>query len=180
MRGYSGTTTAGSASELACFSLSPEDKDTLQRSGNGRDALLLKLIDSPDRLLSAILIANNIANIAIVILSSTLLYRCYDFSAHPVLLFCIETLLITFLLLLFCENLPKIYAHRNTLSFARSVTWFLDITEKLTAPLSWMLVLPMRHILKKRKGYTNEKTNTNTKPYDQIRGGSSGVRAAAL
>ena len=150
-----------SGSELACFSLTPEDKDTLRRSGQRRDNLLLRLTAGPDRLLSAILIANNIANIAIVILSSTLMYRCYDFASHPLLLFFVETILITFLLLLFCENLPKIYARHNTLSFARRMAYFLNFTEKWTAPLSWLLILPMRHLMKHRKPHGGASVSMN-------------------
>ena len=142
---------AVSASELACFSLTPEDKDTLERSGDTRDALLLKLLATPDRLLATILLANNFANIAIVILSSTILYRIYDFEGHPVLLFLIETVLITFLLLLFCENMPKVYARSYSLPFARRMTRFLYVLETAVAPFAWLLAIPMRRLMKNRK-----------------------------
>ncbi|MBO4370108.1 MAG: gliding motility-associated protein GldE [Paludibacteraceae bacterium] len=140
-----------SASELAYFSLSPGDIETLENSNASNDKLILKLRQNPDRLLSTILIANNLVNVSIVILSSYFIYRLFDFEGHPMLLFFVETVLITFLLLLFGENLPKIYAANYTLRFARMSAGFLFVCEKLLWPLSWLLVKPSNHISKLEK-----------------------------
>ena len=143
-----------SASELAYFSLSPADLEQLEDSVSSRDKLILKLRTNPDRLLSTILIANNLVNVAIVILSSYFLYRLFDFEGHPMLLFLVETVLITFLLLLFGENLPKIYASNYTLRFARMSARFLFVCEKLLWPISWLLVKPSNRISRLEKHNT--------------------------
>lgn len=140
-----------SASETAYFSLSPEDLTLLEESDNPKDQLVLKLKASPDKLLSTILIANNIINISFVILSSNLLWRIFDFSQAPLLAFLIETVLITFILLLFGENLSKIYASSYPLRFARFSARILNTLRQLLTPFSWLLIAPTKKVAKLEK-----------------------------
>lgn len=128
-----------SASEIAFFSLSPTDIEHLNQSDSARDKTILAMREDPDKLLATILITNNIVNVAIVILSSTLLMRWFDFSDSPVLAFLVESVLITFVLLLLGENMPKIYASANALKFVRSVAYMLLFLEKIFSPFSWLL-----------------------------------------
>ena len=74
-----------SASEVAYFSLRPEDLEKLKTTKCKKQAALLKLHDMPDKLLSTILVANNTVNITIVLLAAFLSARTFDFSATPVL-----------------------------------------------------------------------------------------------
>lgn len=135
-----------SASELAYFSLGPKDIEALENRNTPTDQLVLKLRESPDRLLSSILIANNLVNVGIVILTSKLMLNLFDFSSRPILAFLVETVLITFILLLFGENMPKIYAANYSLKFVRFAAKPLHIIEKLLYPITWLMVKPAKRV----------------------------------
>lgn len=135
-----------SASELAYFSLRPKDIEALENRNTPTDQLVLKLRESPDRLLSSILIANNLVNVGIVILTSKLMLNLFDFSSRPILAFLVETVLITFILLLFGENMPKIYAANYSLKFVRFAAKPLHIIEKLLYPITWLMVKPAKRV----------------------------------
>lgn len=135
-----------SASELAYFSLRPKDIEALENRNTPTDQLVLKLRESPDRLLSSILIANNLVNVGIVILTSKLMLNLFDFSSRPILAFLVETVLITFILLLFGENMPKIYAANYSLKFVRFAAKPLHIIEKLLYPITWLMVRPAKRV----------------------------------
>lgn len=90
-----------SASEIAYFSLSPDDLEKLKNNKSKKARKVLKLHDSPEKLLSTILIANNTINITIVLLSAFLSLRLFDFSSNPVTGFIVEVVAITFILLFF-------------------------------------------------------------------------------
>jgi len=135
-----------SASELAYFSLRPKDIEALENRNTPTDQLVLKLRESPDRLLSSILITNNLVNVGIVILTSKLMLNLFDFSSRPILAFLVETVLITFILLLFGENMPKIYAANYSLKFVRFAAKPLHIIEKLLYPITWLMVKPAKRV----------------------------------
>lgn len=88
-----------SASEVAFFSLSPQDLDEVNNDKDNRDSKLCALIEQPEYLLATILIANNLVNVSIIILSSYFIGLLFDFSNSPMIGFLIETVVITFLLL---------------------------------------------------------------------------------
>ncbi|MFZ0282770.1 MAG: DUF21 domain-containing protein, partial [Bacteroidales bacterium] len=88
-----------SASEVAYFSLKPEDIEKLKTNKSRKAATVLKLHDIPDKLLSTILVANNTINITIVLLAAFLSARTFDFSSNPLLGFISEAVVITFILL---------------------------------------------------------------------------------
>lgn len=138
-----------SGSEIAFFSLSPAQKDDLEPGKSRRTDSILHLLNMPERLLSTILVANNLVNIAIVILSAWLSNALFDFSGNPVLGFLIQVIAITFLLLLFGEILPKIYATNNAVRFASFMAHPLRFVEKVFRPVSSLLVYSTRAINKR-------------------------------
>ncbi len=129
-----------SGSEVAFFSLSPADRETFRSSKSKSAARVIKLIDTPDRLLSTILVVNNFVNIGIVILSAYISSQIFDFSASPVFGFVLEVVVITFLLLLFGEIIPKVYATQQNLRFASLMAGPLIILDKAFMPISLILI----------------------------------------
>ena len=128
-----------SGSEVAYFSLTPTDMEELQhRKGKG-PATALRLLSKPDRLLSTILVANNIINIAIIILAAFISSRLFDLNNNPILSFILEVVVITFILLLFCEIIPKVLAARSQLKFALMMAPALTFTSRLLKPLASLL-----------------------------------------
>jgi CBS domain containing-hemolysin-like protein len=120
-----------SGSEVAYFSLSPVDKQILEDRDSKNARVVLELIRNPERLLGTILITNNFINIGIVILSSFIMNRLMDFGTSKTLQFLVQVVIVTFVLLLFGEILPKLYANLYASRFARFMAWPLKFFEKL-------------------------------------------------
>ena len=140
-----------SASEIAFFSLSPSDIEELKKSTKKSDKLLLSLREEPDVLLSTLLIFNNLVNVSVVIVSSRLLYFFIDENLSETIKFLIDTVLITFVVLLFGENMPKIYGSNNSLKFARNAAFTLNILKVILYPFSWLLIKPTRRVKRLEK-----------------------------
>jgi putative hemolysin len=140
-----------SGSEVAFFSLKPNNVDNLKHSKSRVSKVIIKLIEEPKKLLGTILVANNFVNVGIVILSSYLTMSLVDFSLSPVWGFVIQVILITFLLLLFGEIIPKVYATHNYLGFARFMALPLFFLSKLFAPVSSFLIYSTSVVDKKVK-----------------------------
>ncbi len=128
-----------SGSEVAYFSLTPNDLEDLQHSRGRRQKTAMKLLAKPDRLLSTILVANNVINIAIIILAAFISSRLFDLSSNPILSFILEVVVITFILLLFCEIIPKVLASRNQLRFAVMMAPALTFASRIFRPLASLL-----------------------------------------
>lgn len=96
-----------SASEVAFFSLTPGDINDIREENAPSDPLIQRLLDRSEYLLAAILIANNFVNVAVVMLCTYGINAIVDFSSAPMLGFILETIVLTFLLLLFGEIMPK-------------------------------------------------------------------------
>lgn len=126
-----------SASEVAFFALTPNDLEKLKEKGHER---VLRLHEKPDSLLSTILITNNFVNVGIVITSTFLINRLFDFSQHPVWGFVIQVILVTFILLLFGEIIPKLYANRAGVRTAIYTARPLTFLSFVFRPLSKLLV----------------------------------------
>ena len=140
-----------SGSEVAYFSLTPGDLEELEHSKKRNGTAALRLLSKPDRLLSTILVANNTINIAIIILAAFISSRLFDLSDNPVLSFIIEVVVITFILLLFCEVMPKVYASKNQLSFALRMAPALIFATKLFRPLTSLLSLSAFFVKRRAK-----------------------------
>ncbi len=141
-----------SGSEVAYFSLTPSDIAGLKRSNRKNDKLLLRLYHQPEMLLGTILVGNNFVNIAIVILSTFLTNRIVDFSRARVLGILVQVVGITFLLLLFGEIMPKIYATQRRIPWARLMARPLQVTWLVFYPLIIMLVKSTSLIKKRLAG----------------------------
>ncbi len=136
-----------SASEIAYFSLTSKDLQDLDEDSL-RDKLVKKLLDRPEHLLGTILISNNLVNVAIVVLCS--IFFSDVVHLHSVTLnFIFQTLLLTILLLLFGEVMPKLYANQKPLNWARKSCVGLSVLCKIFSPLTNLLVRST-HIVKTR------------------------------
>ncbi|MCD8043547.1 MAG: gliding motility-associated protein GldE [Tannerellaceae bacterium] len=129
-----------SASEVAFFSLDPGEINDIREEKNTADPVILSMLSRSEYLLAAILIANNFVNVAIVMLCTYAFHAIFNFLENPLLGFVAETVVLTFLLLLFGEIMPKIYAQNNTLKFTRRSASILNGIEHLCRPLSNVLV----------------------------------------
>jgi gliding motility-associated protein GldE len=140
-----------SASEVAFFSLGPEDLENLKINRDKKSKTVLKLYSNPEKLLSTVLVANNTVNIAIVLLAAFISLRIFDFSSEPVLGFIINVVIITFLLLFFGEVMPKVYASRNHIKMALFMAYPLTLLEKVFKPVTSLLIFSSS-FMKKRTG----------------------------
>ncbi len=146
-----------SGSEIAFFSLTPTNLDELKKNQKGK--LVNKLLKKPKQLLATILVANNFINIAIVILSTYLTAIVLQ-NVFGYWKFIIEVIVVTFLILLFGEILPKVYANRNAKKFAGFMAIYLVYLEKFLYPVSVFLVKSTRIVEKKlRKEQINISVN---------------------
>lgn len=128
-----------SGAETAFFSLSPIEKEELKNDTSKSGKIVTKLLDIPQQLLATILISNNFLNVAIVILSSSILSEFFGVGneVNETIRFIIEVFAITLVLLLLGEVVPKIYATKNALSFTKFMAVPLNILNSLP-PFSWL------------------------------------------
>ena len=129
-----------SGSEAAYFSLSPNDIHKLEKAHSNSSFRIFNLLKNSDYLLGTILLCNNTINVAIVLLSNNLAVSLIDFSQAPVVGFIVRVIIITFLLLLFGEIMPKYWATRNAMGFAITMSQPLTILVKITKPVTHILV----------------------------------------
>lgn len=144
-----------SGAEVAFFSLNPTDLDKLKDDSNAKNKELIGLLNRPKRLLATILIANNFINVGIVIISTYILDGLFDFEGKETLGFIIQVVVVTTLILLMGEVLPKVYANTNALSFASFMTRPISVLKRIFRPLSYLLVSSTNFIDKrvKKKGH---------------------------
>jgi len=131
-----------SGAEVALFSLKRSDVEEGLEQKSKRLEIIAKLLERPKKLLATILVANNFINIAIVILFAFLGDLIFESIANPKIKFVVEVVVVTFLILLFGEILPKIYASRNNLKFATFMAYPLKVLDVILSPIS----LPMRSV----------------------------------
>lgn len=130
-----------SGSEVAFFSLEPRDIEKLKTNDiEASDRQILSFLKVPDRLLATILIANNFINVGIVILLSYFSNDLFNFQESPVLGFVLEVVVITFMLLLFGEIMPKVYATKHGLKMARLMALPLKYLERIFNPFVSFLI----------------------------------------
>ena len=131
-----------SGAGVALFSLSQKDIDEIIHGNNSKGTLISKLLEKPKKLLATLMIANNFINITIILFFSSIGENIFEDIKIPLLKFIIEISTITFLILLFGEVLPKVYASRNAIKFTLLVAYPIAFLDKLLSPIS----LPMRAI----------------------------------
>ena len=132
-----------SGAEVAFFSLTPSVLAQAKESNPKRIALIQRLLKQPKRLLATILVTNNFINIAIVLLFANLSSSLFGTIESEWVQLFIEVVVITFLILLFGEILPKIYANRNNLSFSQSMA---GVLHKLDTYFLFYLTYPMSQL----------------------------------
>lgn len=144
-----------SGSEVAYFSLGPVDKGTIESDVEKKFTTLKALLERPKRLLATILIANNFVNVAIVILSTYLSELLIPVDYSDLVTFIIQVVVVTFLLLLLGEVIPKIYANKNPLTLAKFMSTPIFYLRAILTPLSSLLVNSTNFIDKriKKKGH---------------------------
>lgn len=112
-------------------------------------------MERPKRLLATLLIAVNFINISIVVISSLLIQQIFNFNEHEILGFTIQVVALTFVIVLFCEVMPKVWATKNAISFSKMSSFAVYITDKLFRPFSSILVASSSFVDKRivMKGY---------------------------
>jgi len=134
-----------SGAEVALFSLSQTEIDIELEAESKPFEIIYKLLQKPQKLLATILITNNFINIGVVILFAYLSGYLFDNISSPVLKFVVEVVVVTFLILLFGEILPKVYASRNNVKFSKFMAYPLKALDVFFSPFS----VPMQAITKR-------------------------------
>ncbi len=127
-----------SGSEVAFFSLTRSDIDDIERRNSASSRRVLELLENPDRLLATILVANNMVNICLVIMSTALIDHLFIFAG--VWEFVFKTIVVTFLLLLFGEIMPKVMSQANPVSMSIFLSLPLKFLRWLLYPLAFVLI----------------------------------------
>lgn len=128
-----------SASEIAFFSLSPSDLNEIDERNHPSDEKISSLLGDSESLLATVLITNNFVNVTIIMLCNFFFMNVFVF--HSALAeFLILTVILTFLLLLFGEIMPKIYSAQKTLVFCRFAAPGIYVLRKVFRPVSALLV----------------------------------------
>ena len=156
-----------SGSEVAYFSLGKNECKSLQEEESESSERILELLSKPRYLLSTILISNNVVNIALILVSDALISQLVPTNGwgfnSPAADFWINGFitvgLVTFLLVLFGEVAPKVYANQNSMRIARFMSRIFVVLEKLFFPLSWILVNSTQFV-EKRLAKINQSTVT--------------------
>jgi putative hemolysin len=138
-----------SGGEVAFFSLKPADIKALEENKTKKAKKVLSLLNSPEKLLANILIANNFINITIVILSTYVTAKLVDFSQMPLLGLLFQVVVVTFVILLIGEVMPKVFATDHRLGFALSMAYPLIFISKAQAPLAAILVYSSTFVQKR-------------------------------
>lgn len=128
-----------SASEIAYFSLSPSDLNKIKEEEHRSDKIITNLLGDSERLLATILVTNNFVNVTVIVLCNYFFMNVIKFNS-PVVEFIILTVALTFLLLLFGEIMPKIFAAQNILRFCRFSAPGILFFSKIFKPLASLLV----------------------------------------
>lgn len=128
-----------SGAEIAFFSLSPNALAELDEERTPIDMLIKRLREESERTLATILITNNLVNVTIIMLCNYAFSSLVQFKAQWLEFLCI-TVLLTFLLLLFGEIMPKVYSRQNPLNFCRKVAPCIKVLRSFFWPFSWVLL----------------------------------------
>ncbi len=129
-----------SGAEVAFFGLSPTTINEVEEEKTTRGSIVVKLLKRPKKLLATILIANNAINIGTVLLFNVIGDTLFSNLESDWARFFLEVVVITFLILMFGEILPKVYANRNQVSFSKFMAYPLKFLDFVFSPLS----LPMK------------------------------------
>lgn len=174
-----------SASEVAFFSLSSYDLDRCRESEDPRDKSIVELLKNPHLLLATILVMNNFANVALVTLSTFLMWELANTRSPAEIIVGAVTFSVTFAITFFGEIIPKVYATQRNLTYSRLMSRAWIILQRICMPISWLL-LKLGNLVERRferKGYsttveelhqaleiTTENNETTTEEKDILKG----------
>lgn len=128
-----------SASETGFFGLSANDRDHIKKSKSAKGKLIAKLLSNPEKLLATILVVNNFVNIAIVIITAFISDKIFTSIENPIVLILVQTVGITFIILLFGEMIPKILASKYPLHVTKMMAYPLLVLGKICYPFTIIL-----------------------------------------
>ncbi|MBP6412763.1 MAG: gliding motility lipoprotein GldD [Bacteroidia bacterium] len=128
------------AAEVGFFSLVPSQISQLKNTYTPASQRALQLLEKPKKLLATIVVAHNLVNVGVIVISETLFHVLFDFAANPTLGFLVQVVVVTFLILLIGEVIPKIYSTQNALNSAIRLVYFLIVLQKVLWPLSSILI----------------------------------------
>ena len=140
-----------SGSEVAFFTLGPAEMSLMNKASGRVQRTAKDLLAQPEKLLATILIGNNFVNVGIVILSTWVTHNIFDFTDRVVLGFVIQTIVITFVILLVGEIIPKVYASRFSLRFVYFMALPIRSMGVIFQPLSAILIRSTSAVQKKMK-----------------------------
>ena len=129
-----------SGSETAFFSLSPSDLGSLKVRNGKKDKAILQLLTKPKKLLATILISNNFINVSIVILSTYITANLFDLQSNELLIFFIQVVVVTSILLIFGEIIPKILSNKEPVAVVTFMVLYMKFLMWFFKPLSSILV----------------------------------------
>jgi len=138
-----------SGSEVAFFSLSKNQINSIRRSNDKEEQRIYNLIRNPQKLLATILIFNNFINVGFVTLATFLTWRIFGTTTLTGIIILVLTVITTFAIVFFGEIIPKVYANSNNVAFAKKTSWLMSLAESLFSPLSWAL-LSFSKVVEKR------------------------------
>ncbi|MBQ4498928.1 MAG: gliding motility-associated protein GldE [Alistipes sp.] len=134
-----------SGSEVAFFSLTRADIEDFEARGDAASQRVLSLLDNTDRLLATILVANNLVNICLVIISAQIIDILLP-DLTGISDFLIKTVVVTFILLLFGEIMPKVFTQSNPVKMARIFSVPFKFFRWALYPLAFVLMRTSRHV----------------------------------
>jgi len=138
-----------SASEVAFFSIKPVDLNHIENNIDYKSKIIIKKLKQPEKLLATILISNNFVNIAIVLLSTYIINSFLSYTEYQWLVFLLEVVLVTILILIIGEIIPKIFALENNLKVSYFMVYPIHILELFFYPLI-SLMLKTTNIVQKK------------------------------
>lgn len=144
-----------SATEVAFFTLSPDDRTTCRETNTPTDQRIISLLDRPRRLLASLVIFNNLLNIALVVMVTYLSWELSQLAHSSVIVLSGTTLALTLVIVLFGEIIPKVFASLNSLNVARKTTPLARFALLVFWPLSSLLVTLSNQLDKRipKRGY---------------------------
>ncbi len=148
-----------SGSEVAYFSLDGNDVDELKNKSDKTEERILGHLEHKPYLLATILVTNNFINIAIILVSAFILGNLLPDAWNDNIKFLIEVVLVTFLLVLFGEVSPKVYAGSHNIKLSRMMARPLEILSKITYPITFLLVSTTTIIEKRIEKYDNQQVS---------------------
>ena len=128
------------AAEVSFFSLTPGDFEFLSQDKSVSATKLTQVLDKPKSLIATIVLSHNLVNIGVVIISEMFFDQHFNFGDNPLLGFIIEVVVVTFIILLIGEVIPKIFASKDPRKIAVKMIHIFDFAQRAMWPFVWVLV----------------------------------------